>query len=190
MTAGCLLGGRREVFRANWCVDEVRGRLVLRPELRRRGAMLRRFVRRQTAVRRAGNARPDERRPRGMAEPAALVISAEDAVELGHRILLGRPPDATLRAALVAKLAMGTMTPGDVYQTIAASPEFAARAVQQAAVLEAARPPVVEDAIDVAELRDARSIPNTTPPPRGTSPRCRARTWSTSWPSRSAAPGR
>jgi len=85
------------------------------------------------------------------------VLSPEQVVDLGHRLLLGRPPDAEVRAALLADL-KGRSKPGDVWAAIASGPEFAARIEHQAAIVAAAAPPNRDGLIDFVSLQEAKSI--------------------------------
>jgi len=88
----------------------------------------------------------------------AVDLQAEDVVELGHRLILGRAPDPALRSALLDDLASGRLTASQAWADLVASPEFAQRVAHQRAVIEATEPPHVDGLIDVADLREAKSI--------------------------------
>lgn len=85
-------------------------------------------------------------------------LTPEQIVDLGHRLLLGRPADPALRAGLVADLTTGATAAADVLAMIASSPEFLGRIRHQAAIVAAAAPLDSSGLIDVADLRDAKSV--------------------------------
>lgn len=85
--------------------------------------------------------------------------SFEDVVDLGHRLILGRPADPELREALLAELRAGRTTPAAAWASLAGSPEFAQRITHQRAVIEATAPQCSPDMIDVDDLRRAKTIP-------------------------------
>lgn len=96
---------------------------------------------------------------RSVGLPSAVdeTLSPEEVVDLGHRLLLGRPPDASLRAGLLADLKRGR-TPGDVWAEIASSPELAARVKHQSGIVAAVAAPNRDGLIDVVSLGEARSV--------------------------------
>lgn len=85
-------------------------------------------------------------------------LTPEEVVDLGYRLLLGRPPDDGLRAAVLDELRGGRVSVGEVLAMIASGPEFIGRIKHQAAIIAAAAPPEGSGLIDVAELRRAKSV--------------------------------
>ena len=86
-------------------------------------------------------------------------LSHADVVDLGHRLILGRPADPQWRASLLAEMAAGRITPAQAWAAMAGSAEFAGRVQHQREVIDAAEPVMVENMIDVADLRAGKSIP-------------------------------
>jgi len=92
-------------------------------------------------------------RPAVAADP-----SAEDVVELGHRLILGRPPEPDLRKSLVSEIGSGRMTTSEALASMVSSDEFLARITHQRAIIDAIEPPFREGMINVEDLRAAKSV--------------------------------
>ena len=86
-------------------------------------------------------------------------LSFEDVVDLGHRMILGRPVDPQMREALLVQLRTGGLTPATAWATLVGSPEFSQRVKHQREVIEATKPQWTPGMVDVVDLRDAKSIP-------------------------------
>lgn len=88
----------------------------------------------------------------------AAGLSFEDVVDLGHRMIMGRPADAELREALLAELHAGKVSPAVAWGRLVGSPEFAQRVRHQREVIEATEPELSTEMIDVEDLREAKTI--------------------------------
>src|SRR5664279_4827169 len=88
----------------------------------------------------------------------AADLSAEDVVELGHRLILGRPPEPDLRNSLLSEIGSGRMTTSEALASMVSSDEFLARIAHQRAIIDATEPPLREGMINVDELRAAKSV--------------------------------
>jgi SAM-dependent methyltransferase len=73
-------------------------------------------------------------------------------------LILGRAPDPDLYAAMVQEVESGHKTEAQVLASLATCDEFLARIAHQRSVVDAIEPPTREGFIDVADLRDAKSV--------------------------------
>lgn len=85
-------------------------------------------------------------------------LTVEDAVALGHRLILGRAPDPTYLESVVREIGDGRLTVTQALAVFASSDEFAGRIAHQRAIIEAAEPPTAADLIDVHDLARAKTI--------------------------------
>lgn len=82
----------------------------------------------------------------------------QDAVALGHRLILGRPPDPDHLESLVDQIRDGRLTVTRSWAIFAASDEFAGRVAHQRAIIAATEPVPTDDLIDVHELAAAKTV--------------------------------
>ncbi len=85
-------------------------------------------------------------------------ISHEDAVDLGYRLILGRTAGSSARREALATLASGHTNVLQLWADLASSDEFTSRVEHQLAIIAAAGPPPLAGLIDVAEMRNAKSV--------------------------------
>jgi SAM-dependent methyltransferase len=97
-------------------------------------------------------------RPAEIGPVADGTLTIEDAVDLGHRLILARPPDPQFRNSLLRQIRDGRLTVGQAFAVIASSDEFAGRVAHQRAIIRAAEPALDAGLIDVRELAGAKSI--------------------------------
>jgi SAM-dependent methyltransferase len=85
-------------------------------------------------------------------------ISVEDAIALGHRLILARPPDPAYLESVVRDIKDGRLAVSRALAIFASSDEFIGRIIHQREIIAAAEPTPAADLIDVHDLARAKTI--------------------------------
>jgi SAM-dependent methyltransferase len=85
-------------------------------------------------------------------------LTPDDIVDLGHRLILGRPPDAAARAQWVSRLRDKRTDARLVWTGLVIGEEFGHRVAHQRAIIREAQPEVPADQVDVDAIRRAKTI--------------------------------
>lgn len=101
---------------------------------------------------------PPDPTPHDIGPVADGSLSVEDAVALGHRLILGRPPDPASFESVVREIRDGRLTVTRAMAIFASSDEFIGRVAHQRAIIAAAESPSTAELIDVHDLARAKTI--------------------------------